>query len=123
MKTPARECLEYAERIRSAGHSIKETTYKGAAHGFTKSALARRTVKVRGLPDNTKCTDRHLLLQGDGSWHFPHANKVFDTQPWYLDLRTDCSRPNQGVVGDPTGVRQRSHKDIQAFLREVFVLQ
>jgi len=121
--TPARLCLDYMGRIKTHGHPIQAITYKGAAHGFTKSTLYRRTIKLKELPDVSKCIDRHLLVQNDGSWYFSYKNKVLDTEPSFYDLNADCVRPAQGVIGDPTGVRIQSFKDIQTFLKEVFALQ
>lgn len=121
--TPARSCLDYMERIKATGNPIRAIVYDKAAHGFTKSALHARTVEVKGLADVSRCINRHLLVQNDGSWYFPHEEKTYDSQPSFYDLNGDCAVSDRGVIGDPSKVRKKSFSDIQSFLKEVLALQ
>lgn len=117
---PVEACLDYAQRIKDSGADIKAVVYKGAHHQFPVLS-GNELIKVPSLPDWSNCKqEEYLFLQDDGTWSFPHKNKVVEEVNVYGEFTANCRLDGNAIVAGNNEAKIESIKEYQNLLRRAF---
>jgi dienelactone hydrolase len=115
-ETPIQPCLEYAERIRSAGNSnVRLAVYPGVYHAFNWTGGIDETMDE----DYRRCS---LFWKNSNVWIDRKSQKeVPASHQWLMKNCVDRIQPHK--VGGDRRVEAQSSADLLQFLRDVGIIE
>lgn len=109
--TPAKPCLEHAERIRRGGHqNIRVIVYSGAHHGWESGSLAYLPTAMKSV-----CP---ALIEDDGAYTFSARGKTLRGPAINsFIVEAGCLTYGAHAGGGPEALKHQATADLIAFLK------